>query len=104
MNKEDKISRLNRVSNEIDSYSDKEYFFDAIEKLLKDEYDSERIDTENESYLSRLKELIDNNLDNYKSLLKKRPKKGALTEYNKLIKDFGLLVLMELIRLKRRNV
>ena len=50
MNKEDKISRWNRVSNEIDSYSDKAYLLDAIEKLLKDAYDSARLDPENESY------------------------------------------------------
>lgn len=100
MNKEKKIKRLKTLINSIDDYSDKEYNFNSIEKLLKKEIQDEENENSKSTYLSSLKSVVDYELPKYKATLKKRPKKGAIMDYNNLVVRFGYLVTGELTHLE----
>lgn len=100
MEKDQKIRRLKSLENSIENYSDKEYHFDTIVKLLKNEINAEENGSARVIYLSALESIVDYELFKYKLSIKKRPKKGDIQDYLTLTRRFSSIVSREIIHLE----
>lgn len=100
---EQRIEYLENLINKINSSARYESRFDDLYKLLKKEYTLEGGDAGNAyrgSYNDDLRQTIGKQAAEYKTILKRRPVKGAPVEYESFVRNFKHDVDDELNRCK----
>jgi hypothetical protein len=96
---EEKIKHLKIIMQKIESWARYESDFDRLYKLLQNEYELNGGDDAEyvmKNYRHRLEQIIDKEAQNYIKTKKKRPKKGAPSEYAAFINIFSSEVRSEL--------
>ncbi|MCL7765404.1 hypothetical protein MPF19_18445 [Polaribacter sp. Z014] len=95
-----KIERLTSLESKIELYSDREHFFDSIEELLINEIQNEKDGDNRKIYVDLLESIEGYELEEYKSHLKERPKKGFIEYYLSLTNNFKSVVSGEITHLE----
>jgi hypothetical protein len=92
----DRIERLKEVLSIIDLHRHDESSFGELYDLLKKEYFLEGRDDGKGIYQNNLRQTIQKQAANYIAVKKRRPKKGAPSEYSEFVSNFRTDVFHEL--------